>query len=172
MIVKFLKYTVVFSIGLCVQQVSAYIYSFSNHSNEPIKVRVQLAGVNEPWVEVLIPAKEMRDFPWTGLGHSRKSLDIWKVGFCLQNIQMAVPLKKRIKALTPDGEDLGFLDKIVKDASGNVQFGPWAAVNIKWVQNEGVNAMIKASETFADGLQDIATSIAQAVATSQSELAE
>lgn len=137
-------------------QLSAYIYSFSNHTNDPLKVRVQLSGWNEPWEEVYIPAKEMRDFPWTALGHSRPSMNIWKAGFCLQNIQVAIPLKRKIKAMTVDGVVLDNLEENIKDAQGQIQFGPWASVSVKFVKSEGAQAILNAADKFADSLSSFA----------------
>ncbi len=152
-------------ISMCsVSQVSAYIYSFSNHTNDPLKVRVQLNGVNEPWEEVYIPAKEMRDFPWTALGHSRPSLNIWKAGFCLQNIQVAIPLKRKMKAMTSDGIELDNLEESIKDAQGQIQFGPWASVTVKFVKSEGAQAILNAADKFADSLGSLAKEAAGAYA--------
>jgi hypothetical protein len=164
MMIRFLKLIAILSIIVCVQHISAHIFSYSNHTNDPLKLRIQLHGVLEPWYEKIIPPKtegeratvEFRFVAGEG------PLDISrKFGFCLQEIHFAMPLKKKIKMIAPDGEDLGLVEQLVKDAKGNIQFGPWTNVVTEYVQNEGANAMLRASESFVDGLQNLATDIAK-----------
>lgn len=151
-------------ISMCsASHLSAYIFSFSNHTIDPLKVRVQLAGINEPWEEVYIEPKTTWDFPWVAAGHPRASLNVWKAGFCLQNIQVAEPLKKKKVITAEDGERI-VLEEYEKDSSGKIKFGPWANVIPKFIKSEGAQAILNAAKGFAGSLQNLAQDAASAYA--------
>jgi hypothetical protein len=173
MIMRYIKLVAVLSIVLSVQYASAWIYSFSNHTNEPLKVRIQLHADTEWYERIILPKSAgsiaTQEFRFTVFGDPQGTLNGWKLGFCLQEIQFATPVTKMVKTIAPNGEDLGLVEKIVKDARGNIQFGPWANVVTEYVQNEGANAMLRASESFADGLQEIATSVARTVSSASAQ---
>jgi hypothetical protein len=133
-------------------------------------VRLQLNGINEEWHTRQIMPNKTVEFLWVAAGHPRQAegIDVGRAGFCLQNIDFALPIKTKRKVTAPDGEDLGYKTVFEKDALGRILYGAWTRVNIKWVQDEGVNAIIKASEGFANDLVDMATGIAQAVSSASS----
>lgn len=153
-------------VSVCsVSQLSAYIYSFSNHTNEPLMVGIKLSGINEPFEWKLVPAKSAGagatvEFAWTALFHPKPSMNIWKAGFWLTDLRVRRPLKKLVRVASEDGE--GFVTKEVfdLDAQGQIQFGPEAAVNIEFVESLGGGGLLQAAEGFADMLQGTASSIA------------
>ncbi len=164
-----MKFRLVLMVGALImlnasQQLFSHIFSFSNHTNDPLKVRIQLKGVDEGWYEQLIPSKENQgayhEFRFVAFEEPGDMAR--KFGLCLDHIQVALPIKKRISVVSKDGEDMGMLEEYIKDAQGNIQFGPWSNVIVKPVQNEGANAILKAAEGFADSLQDLAKDAASA----------
>lgn len=152
-------------LGVCsTYQVSAHIYKMSNHTNEPLKVRAHLGGDFDEWYERIIPPKSYREWRWTWL-FTDESYERRKAGLCLDKIEVAMPRKIRKKALGPDGTVIGFVDEIVKTkvrGKDKVVWGPPAAVVVKWVKDEGVDAMIKAAESFSDNIQSLASDVASA----------
>jgi hypothetical protein len=136
-----------------VAPLTAYEFSFSNHLPEPIKVRIQLKGVAEPWYETIIDAKEMYTFvfPWafTPQASGKPWEYIRKAGFCLENIQMA-----RTQKDTTGREILGVDNK--------PKFNPYNNVILRWAEGEAYRKCVEAGTAFADGLIQLAGQIAGA----------
>jgi len=147
----------------CVQKISAHIYEFSNHTEEPIMIRVKL-DIDPKWYEVIIEPHKGYEFLWVAAGHPREKegRDIWEAGLCLQEINIAVPLKNKVRMLSPEGEYIGTTEEIKRE-HGKVVFGAWKNVSVEWIEDEGVNAMLSAAESFASNLQRAATSVLEAV---------
>lgn len=163
-----MKLRIIATIGLLLiggyaQTVSAYAYEFSNHTEEPLKLRIKLAA-DPTWYEMLIEPHEMHEMLWLPVLHPREkeSKDVWKAGFCLEEINVAVPLKDVVRVVSPEGEYMGTTEEIRKQ-NGKVVFGAWKNVSIEWLEDEGVNAMLSAAESFARNLQQTATGIMEAV---------
>jgi hypothetical protein len=159
-----MKFCLLKSVGLlaavmCATPTCAYIYSFSNHDYEALKVRIQLAGIKEPWYEAMLPAGGYWEFRFVGGEGSWD--DMRKVGFCLQNIQMAVPRIKKVQIVDAESGETIEGEEVVRDEFGNIVWGPWAAVVVKWVENEGFNSILSAAEKFASSLGTLAKEIAK-----------
>src|ERR1700722_7461043 len=102
-----------FMIGLIasfcfVSHAHAWIFSFSNRTNDPILVRIKLQPLGvEPWYTLLIQPKQYAEFRFT----TAFDPDAWekgaKPGHCLGDIQIAPPLKKTVEVVSKDGEYLG-----------------------------------------------------------------
>ncbi len=138
-------------------QMRAYEYEFSNHTNDPLKLRLKLSFIFEDdrWYETIIQPQGMHTFAF-----SPGKLDPIKTGFCLKYIHVALPQKKKKMAIGPNGEELGEVEELVKDKDGNVVFGPWADVAITNVKDEGANALIDAAAELTDAATDFAKGIA------------
>src|SRR5580700_930560 len=63
----------------------AYVFSFSNHTNQDVNIKIQLAGFFEREYEQHIPAKKSYDFRFV-LGGDE---DNRKFGFCLNTIKIS-----------------------------------------------------------------------------------
>lgn len=161
-----------------VQVAQAYIFSFSNHTDYPLKIGVQLLGINEPFEWIDIPPRQKgseatKEFAWTAFGHSKPSLNGWKAGFALDQIRVREPLFTKVTTIDEDGNKIETYEMdYVKDSSGKpkldengkkqIQFGPIRNVVVTWVKSEAYDAIIKASALFADGLSDMASKVASA----------
>lgn len=80
----------------------AHIYSFSNHTKKPLKVRIQLSGIGEPWYYLGAPPFQSKDNANAILNPNQNSEVRFvlgegpfdysrKLGFCLARIQMEEP---------------------------------------------------------------------------------
>lgn len=152
---------------LCTSQVSAYIFDFSNHTNYPLRVRIHLeADPSSKWYEATLqPQKEgqraQHYFKFgADQGYNMGEAEWWKGGFCLKDVQVAVPLITTKIGVGQDGEELGTIEEVLKDEKGNVRFGPWRDVAITLVKSEGANAIIEAAAELGDGLQSLTKDIA------------
>lgn len=150
-------------------QVSAYVFDFSNHTNYPLMVRIHLEGdPSWKWYEALLqPQTEGQKAQvyfrfGADQGYKMNEAEWWKGGFCLKDIQVAIPLITTKIAIGPDGEELGVIEEVLKDEKGNVKFGPWRDVAITLVKSEGANAIIEAAAELGDGLQSLTKDIANA----------
>lgn len=152
-----------------IQQASAYIFSFSNHTDYPIKVRIKLQPTGtEPWEEETMQSKQYYEYRWTSVFDS-SSRNGWKAGFCLGDIQIAEPMKQMVQVMSKDGEYLGTVEEIVKDKNGNIKWSNaadnaplWANVVIEYIESQGYNAMLGAAESFASSLQSSTRAILEA----------
>lgn len=144
------------------QLVQAYIYSFSNHTNYTIRVKLQLAGIDEPWETRELGPRgsdtHQVEFRWTALG-TPGTINGWKVGFCLQNMRLQTPYL--IKQETVDDE--GYVKTTyvqARDSSGKLKWNPDRNVIPFSVENASYNAILDAGNKFADGAVEAAAAIA------------
>jgi hypothetical protein len=154
------KIVAAIAIVCMVTPAAAHIYEFSNHTHYDIKIRIQLSGVKEPWYYHDIPAKGYREFRFVA-GEGVWD-DMRKVGFCLQNIQIATPRIKKVIDIDDDGNQVVKYEPVL-DSSGKPAFNPWRNVVVTWVENEAYNSILKAADAFADGATELAVSIVRAM---------
>lgn len=150
--------------------ISAYIFSFSNHTKYPVRIYVQLVGINEPWEMQEAPPKKKINFFWTALGHEQSSRNIWKAGFCLGKIHVETPMLTEVRTIDEDGNTIITYEQdyerdssgkfIFKDGQKIMKWNPESDVVITWVKDEAYDAVLKASKLFADGLADAASKAA------------
>jgi hypothetical protein len=152
--------------------ITAYDFSFSNHMNEAIQIRIRLApNAFEPWYEsgTIHPFSEwVGSFPWAGTpaaahadwDHKRKA------GFCLQDTD--------IKLIRRDANG-NFIGDIVyrKDKAGKETteidwdkseflWGAWQNVIFLWLPNEAYELVKNAIGDVVGGFVDVGLQIAGA----------
>lgn len=149
----------------------AYIFSFSNHTNYPLRIYVQLSGINEPWEMREIPSKKRIEYDWTAAGHYLPSLNIWKAGFCLKEMRVETPQLVKTTKIDDDGNAIvTYVQDIERDNSGKpilgkdgkpqVAWNPQRNVVITWVKDEAYDAIVNSAKLFADGLSALASQAA------------
>ncbi len=152
-------------IGFSAQVAQAYIYSFSNHTDYPLRIKVQLHGASEPWEEIELTPRGTKnhygEFKWAAVG-TPGTMNGWKVGFCLQNLHMQTPYLVPQNKIDDDGNvKVTYVQGI--DTSGNRKWNPERNVIPVPVNNEAYNAIISAGNAFADGAVEIAAAVASGV---------
>lgn len=156
---RFIAYGIFMVSIAWVAPVAAYIFSFSNHTYYDIKIGVQLTGINEEFEWENVPAKTTKNFFWTALGHSQSSRNIWKAGFCLQNVRIMTPRFIKEKVVDDEGNSK-IIARPELDSSGKQMWNPERNVVVTFIQNEAYNAILAAGNSFADGLTDLAATTA------------
>lgn len=110
----------------------AYDFDFTNTMEGPVRVRIKMSGINEPWYYATLQGKNMRmgrnyTFAFRigselDLGDGTKEYVGRKVGFCLSQIQVA-PFEKVVKDTVEKDEETPLTpikksdDAIVEDDS-------------------------------------------------------
>lgn len=160
------------ALGSIASNALAHIYSFSNHTENNIKIRMQLGGIGEPWYYLgpdpyktnpdfaeqeaeaeiydnTLPSRETYEFRFEILG-KKKFEKMIKAGYD--------------KALLLDYErKFGFclarLQYKVQDAVGN--WKAWRAITPKFIESELYNALLSASSELAEGIVSTAAATAK-----------
>lgn len=150
-------------LGACSAHIAqAYIYSFSNHTDYPLKIKLQLAGVDEPWETREIgprgSATHHIKYEWTSL-FTPGTLNGWKVGFCLQNMRVETPYLVKQETIDDDGNKKTTYAQ-GRDNSGKPKWNPERNVIPFAVKNEAYNAILDAGSKFADGAVEAAAAAA------------
>jgi hypothetical protein len=151
------------------QRLSAYLFSFSNHTNDPLWVRIHLtADKSDKFYEVLLEArkagdKAMHTFKFgSDQGYKLVEAEWYKGGFCFGDVYVRTPITETKTVTGPTGEELD-IDELVKDKDGKVMFGPWREAAITLVKTEGANAIVEAAAALGDTAQSFAKDIAGSV---------
>lgn len=149
-----------------VQQLSAYWYEYSNHTKDPLKIRMKL-GADDRWYDVLLEpftegaVKASHIFKFGPKDRKIGEAEWWKGGLCFYGeLQMQTPIKVAKEGFDQNGNSLGVIKEYKKDTQGNIVFGPWADVAITYVKTKSAGSIINAAAALADSVQTLTQDIA------------
>jgi hypothetical protein len=166
--IRFCSAFMVFVTLFSMQQLSAYWYDYSNHTKDPLKIRMKLGGDDRWYEAILAPksegaAKASHIFKFGPKDHTIGEAEWWKGGLCFYgDLQVQTPIKISQEAFDPNGTSLGIVKELKKDTQGNIVFGPWADVAITYVKTQSAGSIINAAAALADSVQTLTQDIAGA----------
>src|ERR1700722_9332787 len=117
------------SIGTVGTALRAYTFTFENHTNFDLSLRIKLSGVAEPWSASQDIASKNE-----GYGKNRIKFEVRgrKIGFCLSKIEVSAP---------------------------GIDWKPAIVQWVEGEAGEQWDAYMKIAEALADGLVDLAKNI-------------
>lgn len=129
----------------------AYRYTFSNHTNRPIKIEFQLSGDGEIWEQELQPDETWEQwFKWLHETKTQEEREDWenirRAGFCIGSIK--IQAWKRLR-------------------SGRMGFGAWKEVNVVYIESNAYDILINAADKFINGVISAATAAANVITGAQ-----
>src|ERR1700722_14440106 len=101
---KFMKAVVLLSLLSISAPTVAHIFSFSNHTNYPLRLKLKL-DIDPIWHEREVAPRTKISYDWTALGHPTPSLNIWNAGLCLHEIRVETPWLVKTTTIDDDGNE-------------------------------------------------------------------
>jgi hypothetical protein len=166
--IRFITYALL-ALAFSGQRLSAYLFTVSNHTNNPLWIRIHLmADKGDKFYDVYLEPRQAGDKAMhvfrfgSDQGYRWVEAEWHKGGFCFGEMYVRTPITETKTVTRPNGTELE-IEVLVKDDKGNVLFGPWKEVSITLVKSEGANAIAEAAAALGDGLQSLTKDIAGAV---------
>jgi hypothetical protein len=116
---------------------------------------IQLAGINEPWYDIVLAPKAEHTF---GFGPEYSSFDRpewWKGISCLLDVKIQAPLMGKKETTDAQGNVQVTWER-KKDSLGKPMWNPARNLEVFYIKNEAYDAMIAAGGKLADGLGESA----------------
>jgi hypothetical protein len=119
----------------------AYRFRFSNHTAEMVQIRMNLAADGTDYDVVLGAKGDPNQEGEIWLKWIHEGITNWennrKAGFCWNTLQLRTQMK---------------------DRGGNIVWGPWKEVNVRYVPSNQYNAMTEASDKAASSIINVGLS--------------